>query len=264
MSNATSYDSIFQQLRADFLDEAEDNLNDIQIQLEVLRAPDGNKEEALRSIQRAAHSVKGGAGVADFPLVGMIMHRLEDYLSELDEVQVAHVDAIEVFLREAGQYASPDVDQHAIRSSELVRRLPSHTQARVEAEGDVKPTMEVMLVIRDRISGRLFQRELNGLGLRTHCVRRSFEALEVAVRTHPDIIMLSGVMDVLSGVDMARALQSMKATEAIPLCMLTSFERDHHELEGLPESVRLIRKNHFKEDLHDALASLNMVKGASV
>jgi CheY-like chemotaxis protein len=54
------------------------------------------------------------------------------------------------------------------------------------------------------------------------------------------MIVASAVMDGISGVDLARALKSIHATRKIPFVLLTSFERDHPELRGLPDDAALV------------------------
>jgi CheY-like chemotaxis protein len=46
---------------------------------------------------------------------------------------------------------------------------------------------------------------------------RPFEALELAIRTRPDMTISSGVLDEMSGVDLAATLAVIQATEAIPI-----------------------------------------------
>jgi CheY-like chemotaxis protein len=85
-------------------------------------------------------------------------------------------------------------------------------------------------------------------------LHNSFQAIEMAVRTVPDYIIVSGVLDELSGIDLACAFSSMPTTSKIPVSLLTSMAADSPELKKLPPAVSLIRKNHFGDDLATAIA----------
>ncbi len=251
---ANAYDNLLDTLRGEFVGEAEDNLNEIEILLGNLRSGVENPKEAMIKIKRPAHSLKGSSSVAEFPLVTVIMHRLEDYIAPLKEITPEHIENIQIYVDKARECSLLDCDQKSISAADLARALPkrpSEGEAAMPAEGKAAParTIEALMVIKEKTAGMIFERELNKSGLHVTTVRSSFEALEMIVRTQPDLVLLSGVVDVLSGVDIACALAAMPATKHIPVCLLTSFERGHQDLEGLPDAIPLVRKNHLKDDL---------------
>lgn len=255
-----SYDNYAEQIRAEFVDEAEDNLNTVEIILENLRSGNEDPAEALNKIRRPIHSLKGTSSVADFPLVTVVMHRLEDYMSNIKQIEKPQIEDIQIYIDKARELSSLDVDQTDVSSADLVRQLPNKHIEGVEAPAELdQQIIEAFLVVHERTAGLLFERELRAAGLRVTTMRRSFEALEMAVRTQPDIIILSGVIDALTGVDVACALHAMPKTKHIPVCILTSFEREHHELAGLPEDVRLIQKSKLKENLLDTLKTYKLL-----
>ena len=90
--------------------------------------------------------------------------------------------------------------------------------------------------------------------MRVTILQNSFQAIEMAVRTVPDYIIVSGVLDELSGIDLASAFSAMPTTQKIPVSLLTSMDANSHELKKLPPVVSLIRKNHFGDDLAAAIA----------
>jgi len=263
--NSNNMDSLLEMLRGEFIDEAEDNLNAAEIMLENLRSGIVESEEAMQRIRRVAHSLKGSSGVAEFPLVTVIMHRLEDYLSDVPDLDGQHIDNVQVYLDKARQYSVISVDQKSVNTSDLVRSLPNIHQSAgdISSAGEVGKEgidiIEVMLISNERISTKLFERELRAAGLRVTTMRSPFEALEMVVRTRPDMVLVSGVLDVMSGVDVSCALRSMPVTKDIPVAVLTSFDRDHHDLEGLRDDVDIVNKSHLKDDLLRALEHAGLI-----
>ncbi len=260
-SSGNNYDNLLASLRGEFVEEAEDNLTSIEMLLENLRAGQEGGASAIDNIRRYAHSLKGSAGVADFPVVSMIMHRMEDYLSGAKELSEKQIDDVQVFIDRARDFSSLDIEQNKTASSELVRQLPNrHSKDSLdEMEGDAEQrVIEALMVTREKAAGQIFERELKEEGLRVTTVRSSFEAIEMAVRAKPNIIICSGVIDELSGVDLSCAIKSIPVTKDIPVCLLTSFEKGHHELEGLRDDVYLIQKSNLKEDLKNILEKYNL------
>lgn len=84
--NAANLDAILQESRACFLTEdAPDYLAMLEVGLPGLRALDstGNIQIEYSSLMRAAHSIKGGAGLAELPTLSHLAHQLEDLLEGL-------------------------------------------------------------------------------------------------------------------------------------------------------------------------------------
>jgi len=274
MDPALVYDNMLASLRGEYVDEAEDQLNLIDVVLGNIESGEEDRKDAIIKIQRPAHSLKGSSSVADFPLVTVIIHRLEDYLSVLKEIKDENIRDIEIFVELAREYSKLEIDQKSISSSELVRKLPSKRIDGVDVspplmkepkEGEDPsncevPIIEVMMVIKERTAGLLFERELRAAGLRVTTVRNPLDAINMAIQTKPDIFIASGVIDAtLSGIDIVSALNAMPVTKDIYSCLLTSFERGHHDLEDLPDNIDIIHKNKLKDDLLDILDKKGML-----
>lgn len=252
-------DDVLAQLRAEFVDEAVDNLGAIEIILEQVKSSGADAKDAIKKILRPAHSLKGTASVADFPLVAITMHRMEDYLQSIPEITKVDIENLEFYVQKAYQFANINFDQKSISQADLIRGLPK-VVAQQPTSNEATPKItknpnihEALIVIREKTAGQIFQRELEKFGLHVSTMRSSFDAISMAVHTKPDILFLSGVIDELSGADVASALLSMKPTKNLRICLITSFERNHHELEGLPQSVFLINKSKFAEGVAEAL-----------
>jgi len=256
------YDDIIDQLRTDFVDEAEDNLNVIDITLENIRSGEPNHKEALIKIRRAAHSLKGSSSVVEFALVTLVMHRFEDYLNNLESLTPEQIEDAQVFSDKAREFSTIEFDQKSIPQSELSRALPHKRIEGLDTPEDAEKhwKIEVLLVMKERTSALIFERELRAAGLRVNTINKSFEALKMAVKTKPDMLIASGVIDELSGIDLISAIGAMPTTKDIPICLLTSFEKGHHELEDMPHHADVINKSNLKIDLIHALRKHNLIK----
>lgn len=263
-------DEILDRLRTDFLDEAGDVIESLDQLLDKVRHGDDAPQTALSSARRAAHNLKGMGGSFGYPLVTVIAHRMEDYLSNLSTLSEEHVSDVQVFvdrIQDAidGKGDAPEDQDPAY----VVRTLPVHRanhranhgafhgavgQAEIDPETIVKHNVEILLAMPPGASTRIVTRELQACGYRVSTVSSSFEAIELIVRTRPDLVITSAVVDELSGVDLSAALAAMPATRRIPVGLASSFSKDHPELEGLPETVALLRKGEsFADDLALAL-----------
>ena len=105
----------------------------------------------------------------------------------------------------------------------------------------------------------IVERELAACGYRSSVTHSSFEAIELAVRTRPDFIIVAKTIDDLDGVDVVNALQAMPKTRDIPTAVLTSDAPNHPSLRDLPFRTAIIRKGGaFGDDLAEALARFNI------
>ncbi len=99
-----------------------------------------------------------------------------------------------------------------------------------------------------------FVRELRNCGYRVTSAYSFFEALELTVRTRPDLVISSAILDNLSGVDLACSIGAIAPTRDIPFALLTSFDAGHDAIRGLPEHAAILRKGEsFGEDLANTL-----------
>jgi PleD family two-component response regulator len=67
------------------------------------------------------------------------------------------------------------------------------------------------------------------------------EALTLAIRMKPNLIITSATMAELPGTDLARALAAMATTHSIPVAILTSLDEGELNKQGLPQGMPTIR-----------------------
>lgn len=115
------------------------------------------------------------------------------------------------------------------------------------------------MVVPEKVLSRIVERELAACGYRVSNASNPFQAIEMAVRTKPDMVIAAMELDQISGVDLVSALSAMAPTQQIPCAVLTSYQWGHPKLRGLPPRAAIIHKGpRFGDDLADTLAKFGI------
>jgi len=249
---------LIQQLALEYRDSASDLLSGVE---DILAAGHESGElstEDRDSIYRVAHSLKGLAASFDHSVTSVVAHRFEDYLSDLKEIGPTHIAGIQKFVDSIGDLVDGTVKESNVNAAEFIRKLPSRPSADF---GDVvAQDIEVFVVMPDDAVSRHVMRELQACGYRVTREGNSFKAIEIASMTRPDLIIVTGVLDALSGVDLVSAFRAMPATGAIPVALITADTKEEAIADGLPDHVPVIRKGtDFGDDLTDALSEVGIL-----
>jgi len=72
--------------------------------------------------------------------------------------------------------------------------------------------LEILLVAGSRIVRRAIEEELSKHGFRVVTVDSPIDVFETVIRTRPDMVIASAMMDKISGIDLARDPKSMTTT----------------------------------------------------
>jgi HPt (histidine-containing phosphotransfer) domain-containing protein/CheY-like chemotaxis protein len=245
------FEDLMAKLRQEFLDTAEDHLSEIDAMLRGLRGGRGGDETASE-IRRRVHSLKGMGGTFGYPLITVISHRMEDYLAELDALAGPNLEDAQVFVDRMRDVVDGVFQPDDPNTADIVRTLPDKTHFDVAEV--TKTDVEVMLVSPKDTASHFVERELRACGYRVVNEPSSFGVFEHVVRTRPDMIIATAVMEGLSGIDLACALAAMPATRTIPFALLTSFEDSDTALRELSPTIPVIHKGaSFSDDLAEAL-----------
>jgi|TARA_R110002072_G_scaffold19100_3_gene71088 CheY-like chemotaxis protein/HPt (histidine-containing phosphotransfer) domain-containing protein len=243
------HDSILAQLRQEFVDDALERLLTIQ---SVLAGPLPIRGDALISLHRELHNLKGMGAAFGFPTITLLSHRMEDYLTGRIEIGQPQINDLLVFsdfmadLMAAGEELSEE------STANLVRQLPRAKSGVAFASGPEK-SVEILLAIPAKSIGLFLSRELGALGYRVTQVSTPWDAFEIAIRARPDLIITPVEMHPLGGIDFVRALRAMDSTKKLNVAVLTSYARAHPSLRTLPPDVPILR---LGKTLDDELATL--------
>lgn len=257
MESADNVAQMDRQIETEFEEEVRDILDSTDVLIGNLRSKVAPAAEGLAQIRRDMLNVEMRGSTLDQPLVTIVAHRLGEYLAELKELSDAQLDDVQAFLDNIRRAMEGKVE--VAQSAKVVRSLPAKVVGNFNP-ADVKiSNVEVLLVIGDKATSRIVERELAACGYRSCTVRSPFQAIEMAVRTQPDMVIAAGVLDDLSGVDLANAFSAMPTTRDLPVAILTSYSWGHSSLENLPSRVPIIRKGpNFGDDLAEAFARLRI------
>lgn len=233
-----------ENLRLEFVDDTIDRLI-------AFNVSDGVPD--IEALRRFAFGVKGEAHNFGLPVLEITAQRLASYLDTAGEPDARVRQDIGEFLdrmQDILEGNTPEDTDTAL----LVRDLPAR-QSSFDITEIEERNIEVMLVMLHGAQTRFVEREMQQCGYRISIVANSFEAFEQAVRTKPDFVVVSAVMQGLSGIDLAIALSQMPMTRNIPVAVITSLSDDDDSLKMLPETIPVIHKSDtFGDDLAEALA----------
>ena len=178
---------------------------------------------------------------------------LEDYLNAIDRIADWSLPGIRAFLDALQNVVDGGIADDADPSL-VVRGLPARPRV-LGVDDNETLDVEVMLVMDHNAATGIVEREMQACGYRTTVVTSPFEAFEIAVRTRPDLVIVSAVLEGLTGIDLATALATMPETRNTPVAVLTSLDDDDANLNLLPKSVPVIHKgDRFGDDLAKAMS----------
>lgn len=233
------------QVDSDFEEEVRDELHTFEVHVGNMRVDGADKDGMLELFNAGLDRLMNLRNSVDKPLFDLLLRRMENYVGDLSDPtddQLSDIDVMHGVLD--GEIGGE------INEAEFFRSLPVRRPADLE---DFRALdLEILVVDANKTGARIVQRELVNCGYRVSLANRSFEALELAIRTRPDMIVSSGVLDEMSGVDLGAALAVVQPTETIPFALLTSS--NDASLKQLPENAVVIKKGSgFSEGFANAV-----------
>lgn len=254
---ASGVETVANELRQEFVDEARERVGVLYVALDDGRFGRKEPDELLAAFRKAALWLRSQAGNVGLRLVGTLAYRLEDYLSNAKELPPRAFEDLQVFIDLLDDVLEGRLPSDA-DASQVVRRLPSKVGFSAD-EIEVR-NIEVMLVMLHGTATHFVERELQQCGYRVNTVTTVFEAFPLIIRTKPDLVIISAIMPELDGIDLAIGLAAMPATRNIPLALITSLDPTDDHLAMLPKRIPVIHKGaSFGDDLFKALDSLFLI-----
>lgn len=249
------FDDLIDQLRIEFRDDVQDRLGGLYETLKALALGRKTTPVALLEIRRDAHSLRGSGTSFGFPLVSLIAQRMEAYLADLRDLTEDQINDLHTFADRIAEAADREEVPDLAITNAIIRSLPTRYEFDI-ADVDVHD-VDVMLVSPNRLVARRVAVELGACGFKVNILDDPIEALALAVRVPPDMIIASAVMDHLGGIDLLRALRAISLTEKVPAALLTSL--DAAALKGVPDDTAFIRLGgNFSDDVAAAITKFNL------
>jgi DNA-binding NtrC family response regulator len=108
----------------------------------------------------------------------------------------------------------------------------------------------VLVVDDEPLQRDLLEQELAGAGYRIRCASSGEEAVALAVRAQPDLILLDVLMKGMDGYETCRRLKASEATRAIPVIVLTALTETFEKVRAFREgAVDYVTKPFEPEEL---------------
>lgn len=255
MAELHDSDELMDQLRLEFRDDVQDRLAGVYRALEEVREGRRTAAETIRDIRRETHSLKGTGATFGFPIVTLIAQRMETYLSglkDLDGKQIAH---LHTFADRIAEMAERDLQPTLVETTQIIRALPVRYEFDI-TEVEVRD-VDIMLVTPNKLVAKKVSQELAACGFKVNVVPDPIEAISIAVRMPPDMVIAAAVMEGLGGVDLIRGLKAISVTEKVPMALLTSL--DASALKGMPDHTAVIRLGPaFQDDIAAAITRFDL------
>ncbi|MBF0248342.1 MAG: Hpt domain-containing protein [Alphaproteobacteria bacterium] len=230
---------VYGQLRVEFIAECKDHLADMESVLSNAETGAIPVAEAVDVLRRSAHTIKGLAKPFGFSLLSSIVHQFEEDMNAVGEINADTARKIQKYidtmaaclLQNAGGGSS-----HA-PSPKSLEMAPTTGGARADADSG---ELMIFAVTSSRTIYRKLVRELTPTGFTLVHVAHTPDVFELAVTHSPDIIIVSDVLDTLTGLDVVHALLAMPSTAHIPTLYMTSYDSSHPDVAKLKSVVPTI------------------------
>lgn len=245
-------DDFMQELRREFLEDAADRMNHINGLLDDAEKKGVIEDESYTILKRDVHSLKGQAGVFDFPSITRLMHALEDHLEMASEISVAVVPDVRKFIDAASDVleSGRNLDEETL--SKLCASLS--TVAQPDIEGQEVRDIPVLLVMSRGTQRTLVGKELVSCGFRVITADDPFEAIRTAVGVTPRIAIINRELGGLSGLELINMFHVVRSLEHCRMILLTSDKDVDGMAAELADGTRIIRKGPtFFADLTEQL-----------
>lgn len=251
---STLDEKIYRELRSEFISESQDNLEDMEGSLNdffdrVISGPD-----ALTTILQKAHTIKGLASPFGFSLLTTVTHQFEDFMMGSTAIHTADVATIQLFIDTMKECLLHAAEPDREMQNKILERLPKTRQS--APPNDDKP-LQILIITSSRTVYMKIAAELKMIGFHIDHASNSLLGIELTTTSQPDIVIVSDILDRMSGIDLVCAFVAMPITEKIPVIYMTSFERDHSELNKLPAHVPTISLgSNIEEEILGALTGI--------
>lgn len=258
MTENANYHDLSDELRREFLDEASETVQGLDVFLDSARHGHKAEAEVVAEFRRTALRLRGQASNFGLRALSTIARRLDDYLAQAPKVLPPRVwDDLQAYIDR--MQALADNPEHTdAETATLVRSLPR--KLGFDLADIAVREVEVMLVMPPGAQTRYVERELQQCGYRTLVVPDTIDAFALAVQSKPDLVIISALMPHLDGIDLAIALVSMPSTRNIPIAVITSLDSQNESLALLPRKVPVLHKGpSFGDDLFKALDDLFLI-----
>lgn len=248
MENDPDLQMILADLRREFIEVADDRLNEVEESISRLLANTGRAEYELLEIKRHVHSIKGMGGNFGFPSVTLWAHALEDYLETAIDIGTDQLWDIQLFVDKIRDILDSGEDPPSATVAAAIKRLALRGVRRERSA--LKDGLSVLLLMPKGVQRKIVGRELTAFGFNVIIAETALEAIDLAMTHRPELIISSMVLDRMSGVELARVFSVIDVTKHHKCLIISASDNAVDSGIELPPNVRVVQKGvNFARDL---------------
>ncbi len=245
------------KLRAGYIADLEERLAGLGDILEALLVSE-DQTDLINQLKGEVHSMKGEGSSFGFPGISRIAHLWEDYLKSKSTLSSFNISELYIYIDRIKDLTQREKQPDHIELSRIVKSLPNSFSAE-----DVileKEDVHILTVLPDNLQRKVIEDEINACGFNITPVHASLEALELAIRIQPHVIICSMVIDNIDGLELIGMIRTLKITKHIPCILLTSDKFDLSKATHMPEDMKIVKKGSgFSDQLSEAIIDLGIM-----
>ena len=251
MPNNADIQNAIESMKEEFLADCLEHLDGVDLSINNIIEGQGSFDSHLVNLNRRVHSIKGTAGTFGFSSITTIAHRLEDFIEASSDIHNCF-DDIQIFIDVMRKVAESGINPVNGEYHNILKSLPrAHSQ--VEAVGPARD-VDILLVMHRDVQRKIIGQELASCGFGTSFVESGVDAISSIIKHMPDIVISSVLLDDMSGMDLACALDGIKATKGMHFILLSSSDNISIEAAELPANAKAIHKDSgYAEQLTEQL-----------
>ena len=240
MSSNEDIQKVIESMKGEFIADCLEHLDGSDTSLDNIIEGRGSFDSHLVDLNRRVHSIKGTAATFGFSSIATIAHKLEDFIEASPSIYDC-LSSIQAFLDIMREVAESGVNPINGEYHNILKNLP-RAHSKVEAVNPVR-NVDILLVMHRDVQRKIIGQELSSCGFGTSFVESGADAISSIIKHAPNIVVSSVLLDDMSGMDLACALEGIKATRGIHFILLSSSNNISIEAAELPANAKAIHKD---------------------
>lgn len=249
-------EKLFKEHYPAFLNHVNDTLDDISDILEKVNEEKGHNK-ILENIGRLVHSMKGQGDFFGYGSVSLVVHDWEDYIQQKSELSENDVSEMYLYIDTIRKLAQEKNQPNQKQIKRILRSLPnSFSVHEIISE---KEDIEILTILPNNTQRKVIEDEIHACGFNVISAGSAFEALEICVRKQPDLVVSTMMIDVITGLELAQIIRTLKITQNISCLLLTSDDQSTISNENIPDKTVIVSKGeNFIDQFSDAIVELGI------
>lgn len=229
-----------ESMKGEFLADCLEHLDAADIYIANMIDGQGSFDEQLVNLNRRVHSIKGTAATFGFPSITTIAHRLEDFIEASSSINYC-INDVQIFIDTMRDVAESGTDPVNGEYHNILKNLP-RAHSIFEAVNPAR-NVDILFVMHRDVQRKIIGQELTSCGFGASFVDSGADAISSIMKHMPDIVISSVLLDDMSGMDLACALEGIKSTKGMHFILLSSSDNISIEAARLPKNAKAIHKD---------------------